>query len=151
MLVYRLTHTLYAADLTGEGARLYGGRWNQVGTPCLYTSESRALAVLEFSVNVNLVSILRHLSLIEIEIPDDMLEIAIHKLPGNWRDAPAPSSTKDFGTRLLTVSEHCVIKIPSSVIPEEFNYLLKPLHPRIKECKIRAVKDFVYDIRIKAV
>ncbi len=149
MIVYRLSNSRYATDLSGEGARLHGGRWNHVGEPCFYTSESRALAVLEFSVNVNMARILRHLSMIQIEIPDDTLELRLSQLPGNWKDAPAPSSTKDFGTGFLQAASHPVIKIPSTVIPEEFNYLVNPLHPLSKSCHVVDVKDFVYDVRIK--
>ena len=151
MIVYRLSNTLFANDLTGEGARLNGGRWNHAGIPCLYTSESRALAVLEFSVNVNLNRILRHLTMVEIEIPDDILTFTEPQLPGNWKEAPAPAHTKDFGTDLLLKRTHLVIKIPSTVIPEEYNFLINPNHPRHPDCRVTRRKDFVYDVRIKAV
>lgn len=151
MVVFRLCNTRYANDLTGEGARINGGRWNHIGTPCIYTSESRSLAVLEFSVNTNIARILRNLSMVRIQIPDDIQQLGVSYLPGNWRDAPAPSSTKDFGTFLLNRAEHAIIKIPSAVIPEEFNYLINPMHPLITMSSIVDVKDFVYDIRIKSV
>jgi RES domain-containing protein len=149
MIVYRLVNSMYGSDLSGEGARLNGGRWNHMGTSCVYTSESRALAVLEFSVNVGMARILRHLSMIQLEIPDNILEVHIPDLPGNWKDAPAPSSTRDFGTNLLNAATHPIIKIPSTVISEEFNYLINPKHPLSRQCKIIDKKDFVYDIRIK--
>ena len=63
MVVYRLGGTKYATDLTGEGARLFGGRWNNEGTPCIYTSQSRALAILEYTVNINIDDIPRALSI----------------------------------------------------------------------------------------
>jgi RES domain-containing protein len=152
MLVYRVGNGAYARDLTGEGARLYGARWNHIGTPCLYTSSSRALAVLEFSVNVNLSRILRNLTITTIEIPEDDIHILeISELPGDWKDTPAPPSTKEFGTKLLNGMHHLVLQIPSTVIPEEFNFLLNPRHPRIVQCKVLEVKDFVYDLRIKTV
>lgn len=152
MLVYRVGNGTYAHDLTGEGARLYGGRWNHIGTPCLYTASSRALAVLEYSVNVNLSHILRHLTITTIEIPnDDIKVLSVAELPGDWKDAPAPPSTKDFGTKLLNGIHHFIIQIPSTVIHEECNFLVNPRHPRIGECKVVGIKDFVYDIRIKVV
>lgn len=152
MLVYRVGNGAYAHDLTGEGARLFGARWNHIGTPCLYTSSSRALAVLEYSVNVNLGRILRHLTITTFEIPDDDIRaLTIAELPGNWKEAPAPPSTKDFGTHLLTEMHHLVFRIPSTVIPEEFNLLVNPRYPRINECKVLEVKDFIYDLRIKTV
>ena len=150
MLVYKVSNGKYASDLTGEGARLFGGRWNHIGTPCLYTSGSRSLAVLEFSVNVNLERILRHLTITTIEIPGNHIhKITISELPGNWKDAPAPSSAKDFGTYLLKGMHHLVIQIPSTIIPDEFNYLVNPRHSLNEECRIVEVKDLVYDLRIK--
>lgn len=89
MLVYRLSNTQNATDLTGKGARLNGGCWNHAGTPCLYTAESRALAVLEFFVTVNMARLLRTLSMVQIEIPDDILELPASQLSGNRRETPA--------------------------------------------------------------
>lgn len=150
MLVYRIGKTKHANELTGEGARLNGGRWNHKLTPCSYTSESRALALLEYSVNINIDDIPRTLSFTIIEIPDsNILELAIADLPGNWRESPAPPSAKDFGTALLKDAAYPIIKVPSVVIPEEFNYLLNPLHRDSANFKITAVKDFIYDTRIK--
>jgi RES domain-containing protein len=151
MLVYRLQNTRYAHDLSGEGARLHGGRWNHIGVPCVYAAESRALAVLEFSVNVNIERILRNLSITTIEIPDDIQQVLVSHLPGDWKDYPAPHSTKEFGSHLLNIAQHPVIKIPSSVISEEYIYLINPRYPNNNLCRIVEVKDFVYDIRIKAV
>ncbi len=149
MRVFRISNTQFARDLSGEGARLHGGRWNNIGTSCSYTSQSRSLAVLELSVNVSTISVLRYLSIVEIEIPEDILELDIPALPANWREAPAPASTKDFGTDLLNKNLNAIIKVPSSVIPEEFNYLINSKHRRAGDCTIIGVKDFVYDIRIK--
>jgi RES domain-containing protein len=147
MRVYRVGNGAYAQDLTGGGARLYGGRWNHIGTPCLYTSSTRALAVIEYSVNVNLSRILRHLTITTIEIPEDDIKVlSIAELPGDWREAPAPPSTKDFGTNLLNGMIHLVLQVPSTVISEEFNYLVNPRHHRIGECQVLEVKDFVYDL-----
>jgi RES domain-containing protein len=151
MLVYRLQNTRYAHELSGEGARLHGGRWNHIGIPCVYAAESRALAVLEFSVNVNIERILRNLSMTSIEIPDDIHQVSISHLPGDWNHYPAPPSTKEFGSHLLNSAQHLIIKIPSSVIPDEYNYLINPRHPGSNLCQIKEVKDFVYDIRIKTV
>lgn len=150
MIVYRVGKTKFSKDLSGEGARLYGGRWNHVLTPCIYTSESRALAVLEYTVNVNIDDIPRSLSITVIDIPDDGIhDLSIAALPINWMESPAPASTKDFGTNLLTLMIAPIIKIPSAVIKQEFNYLLNPKHVAAKSFKIVDVEDFVYDGRIK--
>lgn len=150
MILYRLAAFKYANDLSGEGSRLYGGRWNQPGTPCIYTAENRALAVLEYSVNVDLHLIPRALQIIHIEVPDHSItECAIPDLPGNWKDVPAPLHTQAFGTRLLQAKESLLIKIPSTVVPQEFNYVINPLHPAIDNVRVSAIEDFVFDPRIK--
>ncbi len=149
MEIFRITRTKWANDLSGEGARLFGGRWNRKGTACLYTSSSRSLAILEFSVNVSLDDIPRTLSMVTIRVPDQVLELAQQDLPGNWKDIPAPGSTRDFGTKLLQEGKHLVIRLPSTVIPQEFNYIINPDHKDHKLCKVVAIDDLVYDVRIK--
>lgn len=150
MVVYRIGKTRHSKDLSGEGARLNGGRWNHILTPCVYTSQSRALALLEYTVNVNINDIPRALSFTTIEIPNDnILQLKIEELPGNWMQVPSPSSTKDFGSELLNAAKAAVIAVPSIVIPQEFNYILNPLHPDSKNFKIISTEDFVYDVRIK--
>ncbi len=150
MIVYRIGRLKYSKDLSGEGARLNGGRWNHKLTPCLYTSASRSLAILEYTVNVNIDDIPRALSMTTLEIPDKkILRLTIADLPGDWRATPAPASTKDFGTQLLKNNEYAVIQIPSAVIPDENNYLLNPMHKDSLLFSAVDVRDFVYDIRIK--
>ena len=152
MLVYRIGKTKHANDLSGEGAKIYGGRWNHKSVPCLYASESRALSLLEYTVNINVEDIPRALSITTIEIPDsEILIINEAQLPGDWKQVPTPSSTKDFGTHLLKSSKKMVFKIPSSILPEEYNYILNPAHPDSKTIKIIEIRDLVYDIRIKIV
>lgn len=150
MKVFRVGRTKHLRDLTGEGARLFGGRWNHKGVACVYASENMALAVLEYTVNTNVDDIPRALSIATIEIPgSNILSLSIADLPGNWNEAPAPAETKDLGTRLLLAAEYAVIKLPSAVIPFEHNFLLNPLHADSKAFKIVEVRDLVYDVRIK--
>lgn len=150
MLVYRISKTQYAHDLSGTGAKLFGGRWNHIDTPCIYTASSRSLAVLEYSVNVNVDFIPRALSICVFEIDESQIkEIKIKKLPGDWKDVPAPFSTKDFGTKLLEKGT-AIIQIPSIVIPDEFNFILNPLAQE-KAFKLLEIRDFVYDLRIKTI
>jgi len=150
MLVYRIGKTRHSRDLSGEGARLHGGRWNHILVPCVYTSSSRALAVLEFTVNVNIDDIPRALSITTIEIPDSITELKLSEIPGDWNRCPSPTSTKDMGSKLLKDAATPILKLPSVIIPSEFNYLLNPAHPDSAKFKIIAVEDFVYDIRIKS-
>ena len=104
---------------------------------------------MEYTVNVNLDDIPRSLSITTIQVPGDFLDHPPAVLPGNWRDAPAPSSTKEFGTKTLKERSHAVLRFPSAILPQEFNYLLNPLHPSSTDFKVIDVQDFVYDVRIK--
>lgn len=150
MIVYRIGRARYAGDLDGEGARLFGGRWNHKLTPCIYTSASRALALLEYTANVNIDDIPRALSITTFEIdPAYMLEVPVGTLPGDWKSAPAPATTKDFGTALLRKDDYGIFKIPSAIMEDEFNYLLNPQFRKAVTYSILSIRDFVYDVRLK--
>ena len=151
MVVYRIAKARYAGDLSGEGARLSGGRWNHKGVSCIYTARSRALAVLEYSVNVNIEDIPRALSIITLEVPDSIESISVADLPGNWMQNPATSYTKNFGTGLLKKAGSLIIEIPSVVIPEEWNYIINPANPDARLIKLCNCSDYPYDVRIKRV
>ncbi len=130
---------------------MYGGRWNETGTACIYTSESRALAVLEYTVNINIDDIPRRLSITTLQLKGATLINKISDLPGDWRGAPVPASTQRFGTGQLKVGKHSILAFPSAIIPEELNYILNPLHPDAGFFKVLDVSDFVYNVRIKTV
>jgi RES domain-containing protein len=150
MLVYRISKEQYCRDLSGYGAKLYGGRWNLVGTSCLYTSQSRALALLEYSVNVNLDLMPLRLFFSVIEIQDNLIEI-IKKddLPQNWNAIPASSSTKIFGSEIIKNSSFSIFCVPSVVILNEFNFIINPLKIDSESLKIIDVEEYEFDFRIK--
>jgi RES domain-containing protein len=150
MEVYRVTLTKYACTLSGEGARLFGGRWNRRGTPCIYASENRSLAVLEYSANITLDIIPRALSIVCIEIPSQHIRrLTVAQLPGNWRSTAVPMTTKHFGNKLLRESGVPAFAVPSVIIPDELNYVLNPLHTESIGFRIKDIRDFPYDIRVK--
>ncbi|MBS1747001.1 MAG: RES domain-containing protein [Bacteroidetes bacterium] len=150
MVVYRVGRKKFSKELKGEGARLHGGRWNHILFPCIYTSESRALAVLDYTVNISIEDIPQSLCITAIEIPDTGIhELNVADFPRNWKKSPAPASTKDLGSQLLKTAIAPIIKIPSIIIPQEFNYILNPKSTGSKDFKIINVDDFVYDARIK--
>ena len=150
MLLYRIGKTKYAKDLDGIGAKVNGGRWNHEGVAYIYTAESRALSLLEYSAHVSLDTIPRALSFTICEVPDNSIhEIKMAKLPVNWNGWPHQKEARDFGTKLLNENKHLVLKFPSAIIPAEFIYVINPLHVRMKEITIIAVQDYVYDQRLK--
>ena len=107
--------------------------------------------MLEYTVNVNIDDIPRALSITTLEVPEhSILELTVKELPGDWSAAPAPTSTKEFGTELLQKAEWLVLKMPSAVIPAEYNFIINPAHVDSGRMAIVDVRDFVYDIRIKS-
>jgi RES domain-containing protein len=151
MFVYRLGRRKWANDLTGEGSRLHGGRWNNVGTPCIYTSASRALCVLEYSCHVSLDDVARALTFTVYDIPGDTIFVCEEaSLPGNWRTMHHTEECRNYGSKLLH-EDHLIIRVPSVVLPYEYNYLLNPQHPGFSQkITIVNIEDYSYDIRIKA-
>lgn len=150
MLVYRIGKEQYCNDLSGLGAKLYGGRWNRVGIPCVYTSQSRALALLEYSVNIDIEFINHKLCFTVIEVQDHLIEaISQESLPNNWKAIPASSTTKTFGSDKLIQTSSNIIKVPSVIIPNEFNFIINPANLDSDAVKIVAVEEYLYDCRIK--
>jgi len=148
MEVYHLGTTMYANQLTGEGAKLFGGRWNVKGCPCIYTAGSKALCVLEYAANVVLKQIPDDLSFTIYSLPDESWDAFLPKdLPVNWQETPPPVSTQEWGTKHL--KNKLAICVPSVIIPEEFNFVLNPLHADFKKVRIVKVEPFSFDQRIK--
>lgn len=150
MLVYRLSKTEFAGDLEGTGAKLYGGRWNNKGTACVYTSVSRALAVLEFASNVELEFVPEDLSITTYELPEeDCVTLSIEELPRDWEELPSPQSTKELGSKYFSDSGLLCLRVPSVVVPEEYNYLINPESDKIAAVKVIKISPFEFDSRIK--
>ena len=148
MLVYHLGVTKYAKQLTGEGAKLFGGRWNEIGTSCLYACESKALCALEFAANVLFDEMPEDLSFTTYEIPDDSwMNFLPKNLPDNWKDVPPSINIQVWGS--MQLKNNLAIKVPSVIINSEFNFAINPLHPDFKKVRIKEVEIFSFDTRIK--
>jgi RES domain-containing protein len=131
------------------GARLYGGRWNSEGKPAIYLASSRSLAVLEVLVHLPPLMIPDDYCLTEIEVPDDSVTtIKITDLPKNWKDILPPVELKQTGDEFLKKQACLLMKVPSSIVPMEFNYLLNTRHPEMTKVKIIAKEQFNFDERL---
>lgn len=150
MLVYRIGKEQFSKDLSGEGAKLFGGRWNRIGIPCIYTSQSRALALLEYTVNVGVDFIPPSLCFTVFEIEDSLIEaFTFEQIPTNWKSVPTSSTTKNFGSDKLQNSSYPILRFPSVVIPSEFNYILNPKFLDKNFLKIISIEPYEFDFRIK--
>jgi RES domain-containing protein len=148
MIVHRICNSIYSDDLSGSGAKLFGGRWNSKGIPMLYVSEHISLAVLEMLVNNQFKDFSIALSLLRISIPDtiEIKEIKLNKLKTKWNEDV--SYSKFIGNEFIKSMNSLVLKVPSAVIGEENNYLINPLHADFKKIKIADTKQFKTDERL---
>ncbi|CAO1659269.1 RES family NAD+ phosphorylase [Salinicola sp. LHM] len=128
---YRLVKRKYQdTAFDGEGARLYGGRWNSPGRACVYVASSESLALLEIMVHLESYRLLDAYALLRLTLPaESILRVGAEDLPDNWQEAPAPAETADLGDGWLTSGQSLALALPSVVVPREFNYMLNPGHP----------------------
>jgi len=147
---WRIVKEKYAADaFSGEGARLYGGRWNSPGTRMVYAAESRALAMLEMLVHLDAPGLLHKYVLIAVEM-DVALIVSLDRgiLTENWKDDPAPAEAQRIGDRWAKGGSSVALAVSSVLVPEEFNFLLNPVHPDFSKLRISEPRAFQFDPRL---
>ncbi len=156
MIVWRIatdTPTYLADDLTGTGAQLTGGRWNQKGLPLIYTSATRALACLETIVHLNAGGLPLNRYLVAIDIPDPTWANARHEtaatLAVGWDAEPAGKISIDMGTTWLKAATTALLVVPSVIVPEECNVLINPAHPDSSSITATKIRKWTYDPRLQ--
>jgi RES domain-containing protein len=149
MLVYRICRRPYQA-LDGEGARLYGGRWNTPGTALVYTSSTLALAALEYLVHLDPDLAPADLMALTIDIPDpprvDTLSAKL--LPADWARVPEHPACQALGDEWAQRGAALALRVPSAPIPEEENVLINPRHPDAAQVRVVAAREFAFDPRL---
>jgi len=148
LTLWRLTKARYAASaFDGEGARLYGGRWNSPGRAVVYLAGSLALAALEILVHVKSQRELGGYVRLRVQAPESLVS-DVDAPPPNWQQGRAPDETRAIGDAWLAGGETLLLRVPSVVIPEEHNYLLNPQHPGFGEVGIGEATPFSFDPRL---
>jgi len=128
---------------TGDGARIYGGRWNSKGVAVVYTAGSLALASIEMIVNLPAPKLLQKYVRISAQISSDLVsDLSEADLPEDWNSRPISPSTRGIGDRWVKKQSSAVLRVPSIVVPDEYYYLLNPIHPDF--AKIEIGKPIVY-------
>ena len=151
MHAFRIAKSKYIEDLSGEGARLYGGRWNRKGTPVVYLAENRALAAVEYLVHIPLLLLPSDLCIAEIALPDtvDVTHVPTETLTANWSEYPPPSSLKEIGEEWVRNGLSLLLRVPSAVIRGEHNVLMNPRHEHAKLVSIISIEPFEFDERLR--
>jgi len=147
--VWRITTRRFAQSaFSGEGARLFGGRWNRPGQSVIYTAQSRSLALLEMLVQddplrANYVLIPAHMATSvssQTLLPTD--------LPPNWRTAAARDALLSIGAQWLRELRSAVLVVPSAVVPAECNFLINPLHTDFQRIRLGQPEPLETDLRL---
>jgi RES domain-containing protein len=150
MYLYRLSLGLYAADLSGKGASIRGGRWNSQGLSMLYTSANRSLAMAEVAVHLSIGTLPGDYFMLSLEIPDDlaMEKIEPEQLSPAWNLFPNLLETQMLGDDFLFRQPCCMLRVPSAVTQGDFNYLFNPAHPDFQQLKLLSIEPFPFDRRL---
>lgn len=114
---------------SGLGARNFGGRWNSPGTAVVYVSDSASLAMLEILVHVQSPVLLRRYVMFEVKFDESLVRtIRPQTLPRSWRKSPPPLAGQQIGDAWVAAGSSAVLKVPSVIVPDGWNYLLNPTH-----------------------
>jgi RES domain-containing protein len=135
--------------LDGEGARRFGGRWNSPGTPVVYTSQSRALALLEVLAGLRSVKPIPSYVMIQVSFKESLVKtLEAAKLPEEWRQSPPSPLTQILGDEWAAHQQSAVLQAPSVIVPEEYNFLINPAHPDFKFIRVGSPQEVTFDSRL---
>jgi RES domain-containing protein len=148
MLLYRIIIAKYADKLIASGR---AARWNPNDVEMIYSASSRSLACLENVVHRDRLGLSMVFNILTIECPPHIKIKTIHlkDLPANWIDFDQMTITQSIGERWIKENESAILRVPSSIVNEEVNYLINPKNPDFKDIHIVKKQPFVFDSRIK--
>ena len=149
--IWRLVKERHADNaFDGEGARLYGGRWNSPGRRVVYTSSALSLAALETLVHLDTALPLpRFVAFSALLATQDLKQAKLPALYSSHGALPDLTTTRDLGDQWLDSGQYLALAVPSSIVPQEQNFLLNPLHPRFAQLLISAPVSFTIDPRLR--
>ena len=153
MELYRLCSSRYQATaFSGLGASLAGGRWNYRGESVVYLGGTLALATLECLVHFSHQTLPDDYACLTVTVSKGIKIDTIdpHSLPPDWWEEDPPVTTQALGSAWLQRNSSLLLKVPSAIIPSEFNYLLNPQHKDFGKLHISAPVKFRFDPRLQA-
>jgi len=134
---------------TGEGARIYGGRWNSRGTAIIYVSEHESLAALELLVHLMPIPPDDLYLSFRLEWEDKLTErFPVKSLPAHWNAEPPDLQTMQIGDEWARAGKSVALAVPSVLSASEMNFLLNPRHPDFKKIKISRPVEYRFDSRL---
>ncbi len=147
MKVYRLSAAEFADDISGQGAYLYGGRWNPEEIYMLYTASNISLAVLETLVNLKVSTHKKEYTLLTLDLPLEKYgSLDVAKLSSIWSENM--DYTQQIGVDFIQANKSLALQVPSVVIHQEFNLIINPKHIDFKKIKVVRKEKFIFDKRL---
>ena len=148
MEVYRICLAKYAGELAASGNP---GRWNLRCQLVIYAAGSRALACLENVVHRSGEGLSSRFQVIRINVPDALLieELTLDQMPSDWQLARHYARCQPLGAAWYQRQTAAILRVPSSIIAHEHNYVLNTRHPDFAQVRIAGQEDFAFDPRIK--
>jgi len=140
---------LAANAFDGEGPRLYGSRWSSPGTPIAFASESLSLAILEVLVHLDKSAPLVNYVVFTVNFSDALVQdLDVAVLPKYWRSFPVPSETQQIGDSWTTSNSNVLLRVPSVIVPKEYNFLINPMHHEFSKLIISGPEPLDVDKRV---
>jgi RES domain-containing protein len=148
MLAYRITHKSFSKKLIAPG---FAGRWNGTGRKVIYCAESIALAFLENMIRRQGVGFNQDFKTVVLQIPEELKiqKVNPRDLPVGWRKFSDYTKCQPIGNDWFDEGSFPILKVPSAVLPESFNYVINATHPDCKKIKIIRITDLIPDERIE--
>lgn len=151
MELYRCSKCQNIRELTGEGSYLYGGRWNSKGTRLVYCSSSAAMALLETLVHTSRLLPGMDFCMLKLSIDERSMEtIPVSGLPEGWNNTPPADELKFIGDQFVRHGKHLLLRLPSAILPMEWNYLVNPEHPLFSKLKVEEPVRIGLDRRLES-
>lgn len=145
---YRVVKEKYwGSAFDGEGARLYGGRWNSKGVPVVYTSDSLALCSLEIFVHLPSYTLLADYVYVPLVFDSGLITVA--HLDDGWDERPVSRVSQDIGDHWIKEGFSAILRVPSVIMPDGYNYLVNIHHPDFKKIKIGKPQPLAFDPRLQ--
>lgn len=136
--------------LSRIGAEKVGGRWNKVGTRAVYCSENISLALLEYYVHSeNIAYLPKEILVARIEFPDEFAIEELPSLPERWAQYPHSSKTTEIFTELAKDRNIFALRVPSTIVSLESNFILNPLYREFGKVEIIEFINLPIDERLK--
>jgi len=148
MEVFKICSEKYSHSLNASGA---SNRWNKKDEFVIYTGSSRSLSTLETVVHRAAINISIPYKLLTIAIDDQTVikEIKVTDLPNNWKSVEAYIELQEIGSNWYHSLESLILKVPSAIISQEYNYIINTKHPLFAtNVKLQSVENFDWDKRL---